>query len=85
MSDDLQARVDLSASEGLALSAEEGLLRVRLARIERSKPLVDEAMAALANDARLAEEGRAIEDALDAELALEFPDIRDTNERLAQF
>ena len=58
--------------------------------------LVDERASAIAANSRpavaamkrlyaLAQEGRDIEEGLQAELALEFPDITDTSERLAGF
>ena len=43
------------------------------------------AVAAMKKLYGLAQEGRALEAALEAELALEFPEIEDTSERLAGF
>ena len=66
------------------------------AQLERLDALVAERAASIAANSRaavaamkklygLAQEGRALEAALEAELALEFPEIEDTSERLAGF
>ena len=55
---------------------------------ERASAIAENSRAAVAAMKKLyalAQEGRDLEDALEAELALEFPDIEDTSERLADF